>query len=568
MTDELIQWATLLSPIISVIAVIVALRVANNSSKDAQEQINAIRHLLDVFVAANNLDIVEAQRKYQQQLVELDNKIEETQMEVDTIYPFVGGARIDHIIAEQEKAQQKAHLNQLLMKRKEIEVNLSLIQDYIHKAMQLMELKKYKKRRITPQGWKEVTLADAFNTSSGATPLSTEASYYENGTIPWINSGELASPYIYDTTNFISQAGFENSSTEIYPIDTVLVAMYGATAGKASLLKMEACTNQAICAILPNKDYSSTFLKYSIDTLYDHLVGLSSGSARDNLSQAALKKLKLIMPPTKDEQNKLVSILALIDRKIELNRAINQNLEAMAKQLYDYWFVQFDFPNENGKPYKSCGGKMVWNEKLKREIPSCFNIANMEKLCKFRNGINYSKDETGNDFQIVNVRNISSSKILLDGEDFDTITVPMTKAENYLLKSEDIIIARSGCPGSTRLLISPTNTLFCGFIICCTPHNSSMRNYLTYCLKQLEGTNATTSGGSILQNVSQDTLKGLPIVVPNKQIINKFNETIELIFTRILNCLKETKALTKQRDELLPLLMNGQVSVNSDLSAH
>ena len=431
-----------------------------------------------------------------------------------------------------------------------------------------MELKKYKKKRITPQGWKEITLAEVFNTSSGATPLSTEASYYENGTIPWINSGELASPYIYDTTNFISQAGFENSSTEIYPIDTVLVAMYGATAGKASLLKMEACTNQAICAILPNKDYSSTFLKYSIDTLYDHLVGLSSGSARDNLSQAELKKLKLIMPPTKNEQNKLVSILASIDRKIELNQAINQNLEAMAKQLYDYWFVQFDFPNEEGKPYKSSGGKMVWNEKLKREIPSCFNIANMEKLCKFRNGINYSKDETGNDFQIVNVRNISSSKILLDGEDFDTITVPMTKAENYLLKSEDIIIARSGCPGSTRLLISPTNTLFCGFIICCTPHNSSMRNYLTYCLKQLEGTNATTSGGSILQNVSQDTLKGLPIVVPNKQIIDKFNETIELIFTRILNCLKETKALTKQRDELLPLLMNGQVSVNSDLSAH
>ena len=131
MIDELIQWATLLSPIISVIAVIVALRVANNSSKDAQEQINAIRHLLDVFVAANNLDIVEAQRKYQQQLVELDNKIEEAKMEVDTVYPFVGGARIDHIIAGQE-----AHLNQLLMKRKEIETNLSLIQDYIHKAMQ------------------------------------------------------------------------------------------------------------------------------------------------------------------------------------------------------------------------------------------------------------------------------------------------------------------------------------------------------------------------------------------------------------------------------------------------
>lgn len=134
MIDCLTQWATLLSPIISVIAIIVALYVARSSSKDAQEQIKAIRHLLDVFIAANNLDIVEAQRKYQRQLAELDGQIEDTQMKVDTVYPFVGGARIDHIIAAQEKAGQKAHLNQLLAKRKEIEINLSLIQDYIRKA--------------------------------------------------------------------------------------------------------------------------------------------------------------------------------------------------------------------------------------------------------------------------------------------------------------------------------------------------------------------------------------------------------------------------------------------------
>ena len=134
MLDSLTQWATLLSPIISVIAIIVALSVARSSSKDAQQQINAIRHLLDVFVAANNLDIVEAQRKYQRQLAELDSQIEDAQMEVDTVYPFVGGARIDHIIAAQEKAEQIEDLAQLVAKRKEIEVNLSLIQDYIKKA--------------------------------------------------------------------------------------------------------------------------------------------------------------------------------------------------------------------------------------------------------------------------------------------------------------------------------------------------------------------------------------------------------------------------------------------------
>lgn len=134
MIDVLTLWATLLSPIISVIAIIVALYVASTSSKDAQKQIAAIRHLLDVFVAANNLDIVEAQRKYQRQLTELDKEIKEAQMEVDIVYPFIGGARIDHIIAAQEKAKQKAHLNQLLAKRREIEVNLSLIQDYVKKA--------------------------------------------------------------------------------------------------------------------------------------------------------------------------------------------------------------------------------------------------------------------------------------------------------------------------------------------------------------------------------------------------------------------------------------------------
>lgn len=132
--DTLTQWATLLSPIISVIAIIVALIVARSSSKDAQGQINAIRNLLDVFVAANNLDIIEAQRKYQRQLIELNQQIEKAQMDYETVYPFVGGARIDYIHAAQEKAEQKEYLNQLLAKRKEIEVNLSLIQNYIKKA--------------------------------------------------------------------------------------------------------------------------------------------------------------------------------------------------------------------------------------------------------------------------------------------------------------------------------------------------------------------------------------------------------------------------------------------------
>lgn len=432
-----------------------------------------------------------------------------------------------------------------------------------------MELKKYKKKRITPQGWKEITLAEAFNTSSGATPLSTEASYYENGTIPWINSGELASPYIYNTTNFISQVGFENSSTEIYPIDTVLVAMYGATAGKASLLKMEACTNQAICAILPNKDYSSAFLKYSIDTLYDHLVGLSSGSARDNLSQAELKKLKLIMPPTKDEQNKLVSILASIDRKIELNRAINQNLTAMAKQLYDYWFVQFDFPNEEGKPYKSSGGEMVWNKKLKREIPKGWNIS----LIK-----DFATTYSGGTPKSTNIEYYNNGEIawINSGELNSPI---ITKTTNYITKcglenssaklypSNSILVAMYGATaGKVSLLTfeACSNQAVCGII----PTIENMLYYVYFHISSLYSHFITLSTGSARDNISQNTIKNILLPIPTRNILKLFDEKIGSIYQMIVNNYQQIDSLAMQRDELLPLLMNGQVSVNSDLSVY
>ncbi len=231
-----------------------------------------------------------------------------------------------------------------------------------------------------------------------------------------------------------------------------------------------------------------------------------------------------------EEQRSIAKILSTIDSKAAANRAINKNLEAMAKLLYDYWFVQFDFPDENGRPYKSSGGKMVWNEKLKREIPEGWEQMTMGDVCAFRNGINYSLDEVGTKYNIVNVRNISASTFLLDGEDFDEVAILPSKAINYLLAPNDIIIARSGCPGSTRLLWRPNNTIFCGFIICCTPIDKDAKLFLSFYLKQLEGTNATVSGGSILLNVSQETLKRLAVALPPTQVLYKFNEAIVPFF--------------------------------------
>ena len=239
----------------------------------------------------------------------------------------------------------------------------------------------------------------------------------------------------------------------------------------------------------------------------------------------------------------------------------------MAKQLYDYWFVQFDFPDENGKPYKSSGGKMVWNEKLKREIPEGWEVSQLGNICSFRNGINYSKDEVGSPYSIVNVRNISSTSIILDSEDFNVITIPSSKAQNYMLTEKDIVIARSGCPGSTRLLHTSNKTLFCGFIICCTPIEEHLRNYITLFLKKLEGTSATSSGGSILQNVSQDTLKSLWIILPSSKLLLAFDGLLKDMIDLLYSNSMAIKSLIKLRDSLLPLFMNGQVSVNYDLAS-
>ena len=262
-------------------------------------------------------------------------------------------------------------------------------------------------------------------------------------------------------------------------------------------------------------------------------------------------------------QRKNALLLYSIDKKIANNSLICTELEAMAKALYDYWFTQFDFPNEEGKPYRSSGGEMVWNEQLKREIPKGWEVTNLCHLCSFRNGINYEKDSTGDStYRIVNVRNITASTLLMDEMDLDEIVLPREQANRYLLSEHDIIIARSGNPGATRLLLVPEhNTIFCGFIICCTPNSSSQRMFLACYLKSLEGTSATKTGGSILQNVSQDTLKALKICVPPDRITRKFNEKLHPIFLMMQNTITENRELTKLRDWLLPMLMNGQARV-------
>ena len=365
-------------------------------------------------------------------------------------------------------------------------------------------------------------------------------------------------------------SSYKNKENQLQIGDTVIVASTGSVEvlGKAATCFKE-LPNTQIGAFLrivrPKEKCYAMLISIALNSSHfaKYIKSQAKGTSINNITLTHLTNYTFFFPAS---SQLIGNLYQSIEEKIALNRSINHNLEAMAKQLYDYWFVQFDFPDENGKPYKSSGGKMVWNEKLKREIPEGWEVSQLGNICSFRNGINYAKDEVGSPYSIVNVRNISSTSIILDSEDFDVITIPSSKAQNYMLTEKDIVIARSGCPGATRLLQTPNSTLYCGFIICCTPFVGNLRIYLTFLLKSLEGSSATTSGGSILQNVSQETLKSLLVTIPPMTLLVHFDKFLNDIIEQLYSNSKTIKELTKLRDSLLPLLMNGQVSVNYDLS--
>lgn len=284
---------------------------------------------------------------------------------------------------------------------------------------------------------------------------------------------------------------------------------------------------------------------------------------RASFNEAIFSYIKIMLPEY-NLQVKAGDLFYDIEKKIRTNKKISTELESMARMIYEYWFLQFEFPDENGKPYKSSAGKMIWNKELKREIPEGWAVSKLSKLCDFSNGINYDKNETGDkNYRIVNVRNITASTLLLNTHDFDQIELKKSQAEKFLLESDDILIARSGTPGAIRLVLSDLkNIIYCGFIIKGKPKDKKYRYLLTYALKMLEGSNATKTGGSILQNVSQETLKQVNICVPSDEVIEKFNNMIEPMLEKMQEIILENNEWISFREFLLPLLMTGQVGFN------
>ena len=315
-----------------------------------------------------------------------------------------------------------------------------------------------------------------------------------------------------------------------------------------------------------NTNLANPYYLYRYLSLLD-LSNLDSGTGVPSMTFDNYYGLKIFLPNI-EKQTKIAQILQTLDKKIAINRQINQNLEAMAKQLYDYWFVQFDFPNEEGKPYKSSGGEMVWSEKLKRDIPASWETKAIEDIADVYNGATPStvnEQNYGGDIVWITPKDLSDQKqkFVYQGER-NISQVGYNSCSTHLLPPNTILMS-SRAPigllsiGKTELC---TNQGFKSFV----PKAENISTYLYYYLnihiKQIE----QLGTGTTFKEVSREDVLKFPILKPSDAILDLWKKQVSALNNKQFVIQKENEFLTKQRDELLPLLMNGQVSVNSDLS--
>ena len=306
------------------------------------------------------------------------------------------------------------------------------------------------------------------------------------------------------------------------------------------------------------KGNNPQYLYYFLKNLHLDEMFVKGSSVVPSLDRKVVHSL--VVPFHKEVvcQKRIALVLSNIDRKIELNRAINQNLEAMAKQLYDYWFVQFDFPNEEGKPYKSSGGEMVWNKELKREIPKEWTVAKLTDEMELQYGFPFSTDlftEQITSVPVVRIRDILDNSIsAYTTEDVEG---------RYLLQKQDLLI---GMDGNFHINYWADNVSYLNqrTVRIRAKNNSNVSIVQAkYDIQPYIKAKEARAKGSTVGHLSDKDMKELYVLVcPNKKAREKFDALLSMIITNR----NEVETLTKQRDELLPLLMNGQVSVNSDLA--
>lgn len=376
---------------------------------------------------------------------------------------------------------------------------------------------------------------------------------YEGGGYPLIQTGEVKAANLYITSHEQEYGEFGLAQSKLWDAGTLCITI-AANIAETAILGYPMCFPDSVVGFsaFPSES-SEKFMHYVFTYIRNSIQNSVTGSIQDNINIDYLSQLDFKVPP-KSYQDKVVGVLGTIDEKIDTNTRICTELETMAKTLYDYWFTQFDFPNAEGKPYRSSGGEMVWNDQLKRKIPKGWSAGQLSDIANITMGQSPSGDTYNEN---------GSGTIFYQGcTDFGTrFPVPRvyTSAPTRFAKAGDILM-------SVR---APVGTLNIAMEDCCIGRGLAALNskfgsqlHLLYTLSGFKQLFDVMDGnGTTFGSITKDTLFEMKVVIPRRDQIKSFEEMVQPIEQKIRVAEQENRELTKLRDWLLPMLMNGQATV-------
>ncbi|EAB8533247.1 restriction endonuclease subunit S [Salmonella enterica subsp. enterica] len=382
---------------------------------------------------------------------------------------------------------------------------------------------------------------------SGATPHGGSGSYVEKG-IAFIRSQNVQDMH-FSTKGLVFLD--DNQADKLKGVTVhqgdVLLNITGDSIARSCMVPDEilpARVNQHV-AILRCKDRrDAEYISYYIQFLKSHLLQICKvGGTRNALTKDAISKLEINFPEDRHER---AYVLQAINKKIALNNRINAELEAMAKALYDYWFVQFDFPDANGKPYKTSGGKMEYNATLKREIPAGWKIKKINEIALVKAGgdkpsncVNFRSNE----YSIPIFSNGISSEGLYGYTDIAVVNKP------------SITVSARGTIGYSVLRLKPFFPIIRLLVL--TPYQDNALKFLEETIKRFSFENS----GSVQQQLTVPQISEMSVLYPIEQLLNIYTKRIWPLIKKIELIKEQNSELQQLRDWLLPLLMNGQVTV-------
>jgi type I restriction enzyme S subunit len=387
--------------------------------------------------------------------------------------------------------------------------------------------------------WRECKLGDvAARMTSGGTPSTSKSEYYD-GNIPWLNTKEIKNCRIFQTEKAITELGLQNSSAKWIDENSVIVAMYGATAGKVAINKIPLSTNQACCNITLNTtqaDYN--FIYYLLLNSFDRLDNMTSGAAQQNLNVGLISNFDIALPPL-EEQKAIAEVLSSLDDKIDLLHRQNQTLESLAQTFFRQWFIE--------------EAKEEWE---------VVTLSDLGKVVTGKTPSTSNEDFWGEDVLFITPTDFKNYNKYAFYSDRKLSTIGKDKVKNCVLPKNSILVT---CIGSDmgKVVITKNECVTNQQINSLVLSNDNLLNeYVFQYLKSIYPLlRAIALGGTTMPIINKTDFENIEILLPTDEVLEKFQSITLSSNQKIIENTKQIQTLENLRDTLLPMLVSGEVRV-------